>query len=539
MRNANPKSQSSMSGLPALEEEMHKRPPILLADAVLIDSVTNPTAGGGLRHLLNTNSSSPPEVSGATLINFGSLLRGPDQAFPDAFFLDSDLFTPLGEKALSRSSQSQAHQLALEQLIQDPMSICATYFSTVDKWLPVVSRKRLIYELGAESADDACLMLLIACMKLCTTTEGQTSESLYATARSLCSAAEMGGYSSLRLLQSLVLLGVYELSHAIYPAAFLTISRAARLGILMGLHDRKNAPQIFKSAETWTLQRTAKDVVGGLYARQVRQPLTSLYTDMIANADDRVVNMETCGIPFAAAEPCQSELLPINDDDWENGRVVPSEPLYTRSFSSVTTLGSFAKTCQAAHMLSKVMRHREARKSSQDITELLPEAQRLHQALHALHLSMEGSDSVSQASQIPALALCFSARLILYNEYACNEPLGLTTNGPVALETEMQKASLEGIRAITSITAHAIAQDSSGCPFVARFLYHAATECAWFIKEDHEQVMYDALEEIVGGLRRIGERWAVAGQYISLLDQGEVLTLVPAGGDGSSTTSTF
>jgi hypothetical protein len=120
----------------------------------------------------------------------------------------------------------------------------------------MISRKRLVFELNAQSPDDACLMLLVLCIKLCIMdTEHPPKElPLYAVARSLCSAAETGGFVSLRLLQSLVLLAVYELSHAIYPAAFLTLGRAARLGMLMGFHDRKAAQQLFKPAETWTLR---------------------------------------------------------------------------------------------------------------------------------------------------------------------------------------------------------------------------------------------------------------------------------------------
>lgn len=405
------------------------------------------------------------------------------------------------------------------------MEIVSAYFSSVHTWLPMISRKRLVFELNAQSPDDACIMLLVLCIKLCITNlEHDPKElPLYTVARSLCSAAEMGGFVSLRLLQSLVLLAVYELSHAIYPAAFLTLSRAARLGMLMGFHDRKASQQLFKPAETWTLREEQRRTWWAIFILDRQDDVNSRSSqDVFLTLHFRFVNIDI-SLPPATPEPCQSELLPVNDTDWDNGTVVPSEPLYTKSFSSVTIVGSFAQTCQAAHMLSKVMRHSESRKSSQDITELLPEAQYLHQALSALHLSIEGSTSdetpshTSELSTSPALALCCSARLLLYNQYACNEPLGLATDGPVALETEMQKASLDGIREISSCTARLLARDAEGCPFAARFLYHAATECAWFIKENHEQVMYDALEDILTGLRSMSDHWALAGE--NKLDQ--------------------
>ncbi len=50
-------------------------------------------------------------------------------------------------------------------------------------------------------------------------------------------------------------------------------------------------------------------------------------------------------------------------------------------------------------------------------------------------------------------------------------------------------------------------------PLVAQCLYYAATECAWFVREDREPVMRDALEDIVCGLRLLGKRWALGGKY--------------------------
>ncbi|KAI8674091.1 Fungal-trans domain-containing protein [Fusarium keratoplasticum] len=500
-------------------------------EGAIPNTITHTAVDDRLRHLeqlLNVNSISPPEASRSPALDFFPSIQGPTNNFPLPFFLDNDLFAPIRENALAQSTQSSLPQICSEYHGHDPMESVSTYFSTVHTWLPMISRKRLVFELNAQSPDDACLMLLVLCIKLCiTNTEHQPKElPLYAVARSFCSAAETGGFVSLRLLQSLVLLAVYELSHAIYPAAFLTLGRAARLGMLMGFHDRKAAQQLFKPADTWTLREEQRRTWWAIFIL------------------DRFVNIDS-SLPPATPEPCQSELLPVNDIDWDNGTVVPSEPLYTQTFSSVTTVGSFAKTCQAAHMLSKVMRHAKARASSQDITELLPEAQHLHQALSALHLSIEGSESDGASSQtpesstFPALALCCSARLVLYNQYACNEPLGLSTNGPIALETELQKVGLEGIRAIASSTARLVALDAGGCPFVARFLYHAGTECAWFIKENHEQIMYGALEDILGGLRSMSEHWGLASQYISLLEQEEVLKLIDQDGDASSSTSTF
>jgi hypothetical protein len=143
-----------------------------------------------------------------------------------------------------------------EHLDDDRVALCEEYLKTVHKWLPIVSRKRLLNELNSDPAEvDGCLAIFLLCIKAFSTKDGECAKtsSWYLLARSLCSEAESAGFVSLRLVQSLVLLAVYELSHAIYPGAYLTLGRASRLGILLGIHDRKNN-QLFKPAETWTLR---------------------------------------------------------------------------------------------------------------------------------------------------------------------------------------------------------------------------------------------------------------------------------------------
>lgn len=251
------------------------------------------------------------------------------------------------------------------------------------------------------------------------------------------------------------------------------------------------------------------------------------------------MNIET-NLPFTVPEPVQDELLPINDEDWDEGKIVPSEPLFTVSFSSLTSVGSFAKMCQAAHMLGKVMYHRANKRASQDVGSLLPEAQALHSALSALHLSIKeyisGATSPDfSISGIISLSLCCSAQLLLYNLYGCNEPMVLVEQSRIAMETEMQSVSLEGIKSISFNVMPAIARANIECPLIAQCLYHVATECAWFVREDHEPQMYSALEDIIRELKSTGESWNVATEYLALLQQAGVLSLINVDTDASTT----
>ena len=132
------------------------------------------------------------------------------------------------------------------------------------------------------------------------------------------------------------------------------------------------------------------------------------------------------------------------------------------------------------------------------------------------------------------LALCSAARLALYELYACNEPsvhsrgsAARPESGPRLIEeTEMQRASLDGIKEVAtqcvyriaqSITQPAAAEHGAGAQQVSLMigyaLYHAAGECAWYVKEDQMVDMLDCLGLIVGALRGLEGRWKGAGKF--------------------------
>ncbi|KAM0415657.1 hypothetical protein ACHAPT_013407 [Fusarium lateritium] len=200
--------------------------------------------------------SDPSSSRAVDLTGLPPLFEGPDLPFPTSFFLDTSFFTPFN----SSTDLAQGPTARLRQIISDYLAIPDRevlhddYFSTIHQWFPMISEKRL---LDVEFAlQDGCHDLLLLCMRLCTISSNNSTPSqnpLYSLAKSLSSAAENTGLASLRLIQSLVLLAVYEVSHAIYPAAYLTIGRAARLGLFMGWHDR-DAQQLFKPADTWSLR---------------------------------------------------------------------------------------------------------------------------------------------------------------------------------------------------------------------------------------------------------------------------------------------
>lgn len=179
--------------------------------------------------------------------------------------------------------------------------------------------------------------------------------------------------------------------------------------------------------------------------------------------------------------------------------------------------------------MSKVLKHRDQRlHMQQDREEVLTEALALHALLIALENSLippspHGTDqTAAEVGNAVALALSTSARLVLYIIYACNEHGTGYARGRIALETEMQRHAIAGAKDICLRVAPLIASTidhdtgasgSMASPLLSNALYHAATECGAFIREDFAPEMYQALREIVGSMRRLATNWQVAGEF--------------------------
>ncbi|KAF4415338.1 Zn(II)Cys6 transcriptional activator [Fusarium acutatum] len=433
--------------------------------------------------------------------------------FPSSYFLDSDLFQPISRDILTIHDGpffiEQQRRFAIAGAFD---SLIKHYENTIHHWLPMLSIKRLRQDaevLGDSTRGVVDVLVFLALEALISQSDEHTilpqSNPSYLNAKHGSFIAESGGTINIRLIQTLTLVALYEFGHRIYPAAYLTIGQAVRLATMVGLHSQKDAKQLFVEPETWTLceeQRRTWWVIVML---------------------DRVVVAGSPQLLMAAPDPTTNDLLPCNDDDWTNGRIGFNEALFTRNFHSPSSVGQFAKVCQAVHMFGKVLRHIKAREKDTDPVELTAEALQLHIVLTALDqgIMSNGCDIMAvHGSLHSALSLCSLARLLLYNEYACNEPSFTTARERLATEVEMQQISLASIQLIVSKTIPQMArqivsasqQQSKGprhSPILAGCLYHAATECAWFVRENNDAEMVKGLEAITHALQILKSKWPV------------------------------
>jgi hypothetical protein len=116
------------------------------------------------------------------------------------------------------------------------------YFTHTHPWVPFMSKRRfmerVLSPLGGGYPQPGN-MLLIASMKLIANQllpdEKPAATADYRSVKATLARAESCGLLAFRLLQALIIVALYELGHAIYPAAYLTIGHCVRVGYALGL----------------------------------------------------------------------------------------------------------------------------------------------------------------------------------------------------------------------------------------------------------------------------------------------------------------
>jgi Fungal specific transcription factor domain len=111
-----------------------------------------------------------------------------------------------------------------------------TYFSIVHLWMPIISKSRFYQQLLHPLCNRQTeLSLLVLCMRLVSSSYTSSDDLTYQTAKRLFSETVSAGTLSINVLQAGILLALYEVGHAVYPAAFLSVGTCARYGIALDI----------------------------------------------------------------------------------------------------------------------------------------------------------------------------------------------------------------------------------------------------------------------------------------------------------------
>jgi hypothetical protein len=223
-------------------------------------------------------------------------------------------------------------------------SIISEFFPIFHRWLPIISKQeffgRLLNPLAKRRTE---LSLLTLVMKLCCTQPAGKSgpvasrSSSYLHAKRFYYEIELAGFLSLHVLQANIFIAFYEFSHAIYPAAHLTVGACARYAMALGIdkHDSSTskaaAPRMFSDIEEarrawWTIVMLDRFL-------SLNDPLRSLSTP----------------------DPTFNTYLPVDDAAWDNG-TAHHDSAVTISTGFTLQMGNFARMAQSTFLLSQALR---------------------------------------------------------------------------------------------------------------------------------------------------------------------------------------
>jgi hypothetical protein len=121
------------------------------------------------------------------------------------------------------------------------ITTASTYFETVHVWMPIISKKRFYdHHLQLLFHCQPDFTLLFLSMKLITSILpdelANPRTPAYNAAKHFYLEMEASGMISIQVLQAGLLLSLYELGHAIYPSAYLSIGTCTRYAYALGIN---------------------------------------------------------------------------------------------------------------------------------------------------------------------------------------------------------------------------------------------------------------------------------------------------------------
>jgi hypothetical protein len=426
--------------------------------------------------------------------------------FPAGFFLDAEVY---GKDPIPRSFVDVPAEIwSLLGSATEIHSITENYFQTIHTWLPIVSRKRMSLNLANPNLDPtADLAVLLLSMKMMTTKSiingGAVRNDLYWRVKGLASILESNALLSVQLLQSIVLLGAYEIGHAVFPSAYLTTGHAARLGHALGVHNRREAPQMLKRPGAWAeLEETGR----------------TWWAVMLL---DRYVSLGSYSHPLATGDPSRTDVLPADDSSWDVGEMTSSEPLYVSSQTSLPA-SWYQRTCQATHVLGRYIRHRDDKLL--EAKDRFTGARQLLRTMLALTALLPAEAELRPEQYGTPIALCYSAVIHLCDPYACTGTNhGERTTEEVDLQTlaiaGMKEAAADVCQLSQYVRTAMFRNLNTTSPLIADALYQGAAIYAWLVHETGELANIRAYWQITDVLKAMETRWACATEYLSLLEK--------------------
>ncbi|KAF4460228.1 ATP-dependent Clp protease proteolytic subunit [Fusarium albosuccineum] len=444
--------------------------------------------------------SATSHTSSTTALDYA---QEPDNPFPAVFFLDSALFhrsvNSLPDSTFTLDPDIQAF---VGNVFEDKAFV-SSYFTFTHPWIPFLSKKLFMERvLNPLAAPKSSSTLFVAAMKLLATPpcNGDARKPVYHMIKAALLRAEKSNVLHFRIFQVMIFVALYELGHAIYPAAYLTIGSCLRYGSAMGINN---------TVET----RDHPESQSHIEAEERRR------TWWAAILLDRFMNLGCAERACLFRDPSSNSILPMDDGLWEQGGDIDFRG-HLLSSPPTETMGRYCLTAQAAVLLGRVFRNIHDDPDIEGFHE--NEARALESTLVALtNVSLQEGRFRGIGVCSPT-TVCFSARLLLHDEERYPKHNFTNIADHFALQNIEGEIAAHMLRLASSLSATGRCGAEETSPFCMDAMYRSGIVYARRYKEAQLQEDLHAFETIKAGLKVISGRWKAADSYVGMLAAREI-----------------
>ncbi|KAL7810270.1 hypothetical protein V8C44DRAFT_332777 [Trichoderma aethiopicum] len=431
----------------------------------------------------------------------------PVSSFPALYFVDPPVFHNHHVEIPRPSDRLPSYVVGeLGSSLQHEF-IGRLFFHTIHTWFPMISRKRFyedLHEALESSGVAADFGFLLLAMKLMTwrppsmegdaPAEGPNARTAtYRAAKQFCFELEAAGMISLRVLQGMLLVALYEVGHAIYPAAFMSVAACVRYAHALGIQP--GGMQRLKLSLTWVEEEERKRIWWSAFLL------------------DRFVSLNCPGCPAAIDEPSPQEVLPADDALWDEGaEEAPSSPGVNSPVSM--EFGRFALLTQAFVLLSKVLKLKSTAQET-PTKGLKDEAQKLERTIKALLYF--GQMEVKSRNGMPSFELhsvCTISLITLYT--STNIPIDMPMRFIESLADLLTSYNYEHL-----VTAARRGRDEI-TPFLVQLIYQTSVLLFKTEQPMNGDWSDTRVEKLKSALQWLDKRWQLAGVFRQSLEAQQI-----------------
>ncbi|KFX87475.1 hypothetical protein O988_09395 [Pseudogymnoascus sp. VKM F-3808] len=400
--------------------------------------------------------------------------------------------------------------------VGDPQQIrdmAIAFFSFSAWWMPIICRKRFFSSaLNPLSPPPRELVLLALCMKLfCSplppnAEAGQTD--LYKTAKRFYSELEASGITSIRVLQAALLIAIYEIGHAIYPAAYFTVGICARYGSALGLDNSLTDYMVDCGlGQSWLEIEEMRRVWWGVLIL------------------DRMLNFGCPSRCLATKDPTFDNYLPVDDELFLSGTAKPSDSV-SISAGFHLKMGAFARIAQATYLLTQVFQsiNSPALHIADPAASFKETTAQLRRTLRALVQATEEEVSIRQLAFCCQAAICYCGLLLLQDHYW--QLLGIcSTQDAYDGMFQETRSILESIWPVVSDLGSEMAEgnitERNLTLFLAQLLYQVTATATTIGQGEPDRESKERIDICKRLLQLMEPRWRVTRVYVAILNVRE------------------